>query len=361
MTRNILFSDNKLELAEVQARLQSLLPSSWRLYPSQGRALGGSDAAIDLESPDGRRATLAIEFKSRLDPMDIVGLRRKVAMWSPLPSGRTETVLVVAPYLGERTRERLRESNWSYLDLTGNTRLRLDEPAVFLSSQGATKDPGRSKRPTRTLRGVKAARIVRTLVDRRPPLRVRQIAEIADTDPGNVSRVLEMLEREDLIRRNSQGGLQQVNWEALLRAWTREYSLMGYNAYSTYLDPRGLGNFVSHLPELGREMKYAVTGSLAAARRAPVAPPRLAAVFVEDAAAAAALLGLVPAESGANVILVEPKDDFVYEGSSLDGGVSYVAPSQAVADLLTGTGRNPAEAEELIEWMQRRESEWRVE
>jgi hypothetical protein len=107
-------------------------------------------------------------------------------------------------------------------------------------------------------------------------------------------------------------------------------------------------------------MRYAVTGSLAAARLAPVAPARLGVAFVEDAAAAADALGLVPAEAGANVMLLEPRGDFVFDRSANDEGVRYVAPSQAVADLLTGTGRNPAEAEELMEWMRRNEDVWRA-
>jgi hypothetical protein len=41
-------------------------------------------------------------------------------------------------------------------------------------------------------------------------------------------------------------------------------------------------------------------------------------------------------------------------------GISYVAPSQAVADLLTGPGRNPSEAEALLDWMRKNEDAWRT-
>ena len=267
---------------------------------------------------------------------------------------------MAAPYLGERTRERLRENGLGYLDFTGNTYLRIDEPAVYLSSQGADKDPDRTQRPTRSLRGAKAARIVRTVVDFRSPLGVRQIAEIAQTDAGNVSRLLEMLEKEDLVGRSPRGGVDTVDWEGLLRRWTRDYSLMQSNAYSTYLDPRGLDSLLSRLRALQGEMRYAISGSLAAARLAPVAPARLAVAFVDDAAAAAAALGLVESEVGGNVMLLEPKGDFVFERTRVDEGLVYVAPSQVVVDLMTGSGRNPAEADEVLEWMRRDEDAWRV-
>jgi hypothetical protein len=57
---------------------------------------------------------------------------------------------------------------------------------------------------------------------------------------------------------------------------------------------------------------------------------------------------------------LEPKGDFVFDRSAIDEGVRYVAPSQAVADLLTGSGRNPTEAEELLDWMRRYEDVWRA-
>jgi hypothetical protein len=59
-------------------------------------------------------------------------------------------------------------------------------------------------------------------------------------------------------------------------------------------------------------------------------------------------------------MLLEPKGDFVFDRSAIDEGVRYVAPSQAVADLLTGSGRNPTEAEELLDWMRRYEDVWRA-
>ena len=71
-------------------------------------------------------------------------------------------------------------------------------------------------------------------------------------------------------------------------------------------------------------------------------------------------LALRPTEAGTNVILVEPKDEYVYRGSSLREGLCYVAPSQAVADLLTSPGRGPSEAEELIAWMRLNEGVWRA-
>ena len=362
MRDNTAYTDNTPTPLGVQQLLQDRLPSAWRLTLLEIEPRRGPDAVLELLAPDGRRATLLLEIKSRLDPADVPRLLDQAESWVSLgPTGETPaSLLLAAPYLSERTRGRLQQKDVNYIDPTGNVLLRLDNPAVFVSTQGAARNPIKSSRPTRSLRGAKAAQVVRTLVDIRPPLGVRQIADIARTDPGNVSRLLELLEREALIRRSPEGGVQDVAWDELLEAWSRDYSLTRSNRVRLYLDARGTNNFLRGLRTLPRNLRYAVTGSFAAARLAPVAPAKLAVAYVDDAAAAADELGLLPAESGANVTLVEPRGEFPYERAVDDGDLVYVAPSQAVVDLLTGPGRNPAEADELLSWMRRNEDVWRA-
>ena len=108
------------------------------------------------------------------------------------------------------------------------------------------------------------------------------------------------------------------------------------------------------------EVKYALTGSLAAQRLAPSASPRLAQVYVtDDLPKAAAELELKPAESGANVQLILPRDvTVVSTACEADDGLVYVRPVQAAVDLLTSPGRGPAEGEELLRWMSGRHDAW---
>ncbi|MCB9656896.1 MAG: hypothetical protein H6726_04530 [Sandaracinaceae bacterium] len=153
------------------------------------------------------------------------------------------------------------------------------------------------------------------------------------------------------------GQLASVDWPALLRRWAQDAPLESRGNVSSFLDPRGLPALLARLPRA--KERYAVTGGLAAAALAPIAPPRLAVIWVRDAAEAAAQLDLRPASSGANVLLVEPTDDGVFEGATQRDEVWYAAPSQVAADLLTSPGRGPAEGDELIQWMQANEEAWR--
>lgn len=353
--RNRIFSDNKI-LDEIIKIIKFMLPGAWDV--KYVIAPQFADAVIELSAPNGIKKMIVVEVKNQLDPKNVEPLLANLKQ-----QNISAVVLIAAPYLGERTREKLINTGANYIDLTGNILIRIDQPAVYIEKQGANKNPWRTKRPVRTLKGVKAAKIVRALCDFRPPLGVRELATLAQTDPGYTSRILELLERNELINRSAKGAVASVDWAALLRVWTKDYSLLAYNMPFSYLDPRGLDNFTTRIKELSISelaFHYAITGSLSAGRIAPIAPAKMAICFVDNYEKAAAALSLTPTDKGANVLLIEPRDDFVFLRSRVDDGINYVALSQAAADLLTGPGRNPAEAEALIEWMRDNENAWRI-
>ena len=103
-----------------------------------------------------------------------------------------------------------------------------------------------------------------------------------------------------------------------------------------------------------------MTGAFAAQRFSPVAPTRLAAIYVNDVIGWSERLDLRPADSGANVWLLEPYDDVVFDRTASREGVVCVSPTQLAVDLLTGPGRDPSEGEELLAWMKGNESAWRT-
>jgi hypothetical protein len=63
---------------------------------------------------------------------------------------------------------------------------------------------------------------------------------------------------------------------------------------------------------------------------------------------------------GANVTLLRPFDDVVWERKSADAGVTYAAASQVAVDCLTGNGRMPAEGAAVLRWMTEHEEQWRL-
>lgn len=270
------------------------------------------------------------------------------------------SVLVVAPWLSARTQGVLRAEEINYVDLTGNAWIRSEQPAVFINSVGATRNPEPAQREPARLRGAKAGRLVRALVDIRPPYGVRGLARATKLNPGYVSRLLDALDREALVDRSNKGEVTAVDYRALLLRWAETYQVFKSNEVSRFIAPDGAPQALAKLQSLATRGRFAVTGSFAAVRRAPVAAPVLLTAYVDELSATADALHLLPADEGANVVLLRPFDSAAWERLELGDGIAYVAPSQAAADCLTGTGRMPAEGQALLAWMDQNEAAWRV-
>lgn len=343
------------------ALLAERLPAGWSTrLSSDGR---GPDRRIDglleVAGADGRRVTLIVEAKRVVDGRDVEPLRERLdALATGFPQGQG---LVVARYLSRPVREKLTEARLSYIDATGNMRVEVRSPGLFLSDRGADRDPWRGPgRPRGTLKGAPAARIVRALSDFTGPWAIRALVDVSKASTGATYRVVEYLEREGMATRDEGGLLVVRDWAQVLRRWSDDYGFVRSNRITRWIAPRGLPDLMTRIGSTDEPTRYAVSGTLAAAQWAAYAPARSAMVYVADADQAAEAWGLRAADAGANVLLAEPEIDVVYERSVTNQeGVVIAAPTQVVVDLMTGPGRNPSEAEELLEWMRRDEQSWR--
>lgn len=340
-------------LKELDKTLRARLPSTWFLDVNPLGSHGPFDATIDVGSPNGANRRILVEAKRRVDPKDVHNLVAKLRQYMEPGGG----ALVVAPFLGRQTRELLTTVDVGYMDVTGNMRLRLDEPALYVETMGADSNPWKDEQqPLRSLKGRAAGRTVRALCDFHPPYGIRELAERADVPIASISRVVTLLDREALLTRTPRGAIAEVRWGPLIERWAQDYNLTTSNTDHTYLEPRGLDALLRKLR--GLPSAYAVTGSLAAARVAPITAPRLAAIYVKDREVIAEALGLHQAERGANVLLLEPFDPVVFERTTARDNVVYAALTQVAADLLTSPGRGPEEGEELLRWMEENEDAW---
>ena len=340
------------------ARVQAALPAGWSVQSAL--TVGGGDRSTDgslsLTRGIGPALTYDVEIK-RIKTRD--GLSAAVGKSVSDSAGRRRTILI-SRYFSPPQQDLLREKGVAYADATGNLFLSSDDPLILVSDRGATADPWRGPgRPTTSLKGLPAALLVRALTDYAPPYTVSEITELAGTSLGAAYRLVDYLTTEGLLVRAERGPITTVDWPELLRRWSQEARYLDTSTTRGFLEPRGLDNLVKRLAENPPASRYAVSGSLATQPYASYAEPRLGLIYADDPLGLASDLELRPIETGANVILAVPRSPVVFERATTWRDIEIVAPSQAVADLLGGPGRNPAEGEYLLEWMRGNTDAWR--
>ena len=266
--------------------------------------------------------------------------------------------LIAASYLIPPARSRIADQGLSYADTTGNVRITASEPAIYIDSRGVDKNPWPQPKGIRSLKGRATGSAIRALLDFRPPYGIRELAARATVSAPTLSRVVDLLAQEQLVQRSTSGAVIDNNWAGILRRWVMDYSLLTTNDPSSYLSPRGLDSLWEALASTSTE--YAVSGTKALPDDLQLAPSRLGIIYTTDQYQLATEADLRRTEEGANVLLLRPFDRVVFQRCREVEGLRVIALSQLAADLLTGPGRAPTEAEELIAWMTSNESKWRV-
>jgi len=351
------FIDLAVEVLRVQ------LPPAWSVVldsePAQLGERWQPDAIINIKAPDNRQpARLIVEYKRNVTPRVAADTARQLS--SLLNQDPEATGLVVAPWGSRRTREVFRNAGIGFIDPTGNIDLVLDTPALVVKVEGAGENPLGKPPASPSLRGPKAWALMKTLIEVSPPYGVRELAGAVGTDPGYTSRVIKALEEERLVFRQRRGPITEIDWPALLSQFRTSYSLLDANKTSTWIARGAVRGLPEKLAGSRLQSRWAITGSLASNLIAPVAAPAMAIVYSDSPDGVAETLELLPADSGANVILAQPYDDAAYARRWKLDGVGYVSVVQLAADCLTGVGRMPAEGKALVDWMRSNETRWRA-
>jgi hypothetical protein len=361
--------EEKYLINQAVSWLQANLPETWKVEaasqtvvsPGQSRPPRVIDAFITLTPPQqGGGINLLVEAKSTFAPRDAERLFSGMVQQLRLLSSNYP-ILVVTPWLSERAQEILAKEDTNYLDLTGNVRIALNSPPVFITHKGASRNPTPAPRAPARLKGPKAGRLARLLIDVAPPYGVSQIAEATSLAPGYISRLLTSLDDDALIERTSRGQVVSVDISELLRRWTQTYDVFKSNETSSFVAPQGPEEVLGRLTSLSSSSPpVAVTGSFSAVRFAPVAAPSLLVLYCSEPGTLAKELRLLPADRGSNVALLRPFDPVVWKRTTVKSGVTYAAVAQTAADCLTGNGRMPAEGDALTTWMEDNASQWRL-
>lgn len=346
----------------VEVAIRTSLPPAWSIQFRPAPDSGRMDGYVDLISPSREKVTFTIEVKSSGSTSTI----NLVDQLTALAARTSEPLLLLTDYLNPTLRAGLADAGISYADGTGWIRIVRDSPLLLISKEGASRAPRtRPTSNTTRLNGRAAGRIIRALLERPVPLGVRELAELTDTSPGSVSKLLPTLVGDGAVERDDAGAVMTVRKRALLDRWTQDYGFLNSNSLVLdYLAPRGLAPV---LEELRQHADVCLTGSAAARTYLPegtssVVPLTQLACFARDLPGLAADLQLVRTDRHtANVLLTQPLDPQLLAKPRLsDDGLPTAPTSQVLADLVTLPGRAGQEAEQLIDVLATTDHAWRM-
>lgn len=351
-------SNEETFIQALAGRLRELLPPEWVV--DVVIASGGPvDATISLHGP---REVLGV--------LDVV-----VKRWTTAPSSAVTGVLagtqrrvanpllLMTDYTNRPLRQACEELGINYADESGWVSLKLDDPPIFIRTEGIERAQPRVHNEVTRLNGVAVGRVLRTLLEIEPPIGVRELTERASVkSPGSVSKLLPTLVAANAVDRDVNGRIVAIRPRVLLQRWTQDYSyLNGNGIVLDYLAPRGIAPALARLSALA---KVCATGAFAAndylsAGTVPVVPATRLSLYAEDPRGLAAELGLVRVDrQSSNVILAVPRDRHLIDFPQRRNDLPIAPLPQVLADLLTLPGRESLLADQLMDQLAKSNPAW---
>ncbi|WP_405062195.1 hypothetical protein OG474_11275 [Kribbella sp. NBC_01505] len=196
-----------------------------------------------------------------------------------------------------------------------------------------------------------SARVTRALLDYRSIWTTHDLVELSQAPAADVRRIIDELRTRSLVERGRGGIIAVPDWFLLLTHWAATPTAGRSSRW------KGTDLFAQLATS---PIRYAVTGTHAAAFWTATPTTAPAVVYTPDHEAAATAWHLTPAPTG-NVVLVEPPTDAVYlRRRSTPTGLRLAAPAQVLADLLSESNGTPTPTTQaLANWMHNHLFEWR--
>lgn len=292
--------------------------------------------------------TFVVEWKGTATAAQVALAAEKVKEIAKT-MGPESIPLVVVPFMGEVGRERCDLAGVSWMDLSGN--------AVILSknlhirSTGSPNKYVRRGRPSSVF-APKSSRIARwLLMHPDKEMTQREIASATETDEGYTSRIVQRLEKDELVIKNADGTLRVNNFDLLLDAWREKYDFANHFIERGHVPTRSGEELLRRATEFFKmnQINHAATGLGAAWLMSRFAGFRVATIFLDEIPSKKLLieLGFRREERGANLWLVVPNDKGVFQGGYDVDGVRCVHPVQVYLDLVGHAERAPEAAARL--------------
>ncbi len=313
--------------------LAKTLPHGWRLTVRRSEAGRSSrpDLHVEIVSPTGDRIEAHVELTSRAEPAELVRLTPWLRQHG--------SAIVVAPQIGPRARDVLNQAGVGWFEPEGDCRIALGSLYVERLTRRPRRRPAGSPgtRYVAELFSGGSLRVVRWLLIE--PDRSWTLADLAartGLSLGFVSRVLKTLARDAYIDR-IRAGSRVRDRDALLDAWASATPPREHRQERVALVGR-VDDLLRTIREARVSSPYALTAEAAADQIAPFARYSRVEVYVADVSEWDRALGLTAVPRGGNLVLIEPADLGVFDGSFDRSGLRLVSRPQLFVDLVRRGG-----------------------
>jgi AraC-like DNA-binding protein len=316
-------------------QLPSVTAEKWR----DGQLLLG-DQTVALE----------LKYRRRIGPAEAWQLTRVFEEQHTQPD---IVMIAVADRTTAAARRILVNHGIGFVDASGNAHI--DLPGVYLHiEKPAPKTETRERGAPIRLSGIAGIVAQALLLDPTRAWRIADVVEEAGISMGLVHRVFSRLQEVGIIEwvsPNHRAGRALVNPSALLDLWIEENRDRRAEQLRAYVLPsRGDEVIETVEPLFDRaEIAHALTGTAAAARLAPYLTIQPAATYWIHAPGPleeiAGLIGADAAESGANVILMQGRDQAPLFRAEERDGVRMANVFRIYHDALLEPSRGPDQAE----------------
>jgi len=310
---------------------------------------------------NGETKTWLCEVRTKGEPRFVYEAVGKLASAKKIAPQAYPVILV--PTLSEESKKICRQAEVGYVCLTGEYFLKYDSIFIERTLQGPsgmrpqTEMARRShwRPPVKTeailkeyglqKRGRKypfpfspaSARILRVFLENpKTSWTIARLAGEAKTAPRMANLVVNYLADKLLINKG-RGNITLAKPKELLDLWSINYDFKKEHIYVPYYSlARNMDEFSAKLHSLpdGLKEQYALTLYAGANLIAPYTRFGEYHLYIDgDTRSWVDALGLSPAETGANVFLVMPHDQFVFYKKQMVGDVSVVSNIQLYLDL----------------------------
>jgi len=320
-------------------RLRELLRETGAVPEEELVAVPSSGGAVMPLASLNRR--ILIHATTAAYPKDIDALVHR-----RLPS-QDSVLLLIVRRISRPSFERCRQSGLCVLDLEGSAYLKL--PGVYVERYTESKPQARP-RVAGTVFTAASSRIVRALLaDPRRVWTQPELAWATQISAGYVSTRVRLLLEQGYVRSRA-GAISLADPGRLLDDWGTFYRFDRHRQHRFALSmanyEQGIGKLTAELRRCG--VAFAYTGWTGAFLRSPYGIPTVLMAYVDRLPPSDDTKTLHPVQSEANLVLLLPHDEGVFQFTQDCGDQGWVvSDAQLYVDLMKMPGRAREQADAL--------------